>query len=144
MVRRLVVFANLRGQAGKRTFRGEIGSCVISPWKECVVMKVRTGFTLIELLVVIAIIAVLAAILFPVFAEARASARNTQDMSNVRQIGVACVLYLHDYDERYVPIGAWNDPSITPHTNPDRPGPGLEWQGWGLRLLPYAKSRQIF
>jgi prepilin-type N-terminal cleavage/methylation domain-containing protein/prepilin-type processing-associated H-X9-DG protein len=102
------------------------------------------AFTLIELLVVIGIIAVLAAILFPVYAQARASARNTTDLSNLRQIGIATMLYIQDYDERYVPVGSWNDPSITPYTNPQSPGPGLSWQGWGLRLLPYAKSREIF
>lgn len=107
-------------------------------------MKTKHGFTLIELLVIIAIIAVLAAILFPVFAQARASARNTQDMSNVKQIGTAATMYAQDYDERYVPVGSWNDPSVTPHTHPDRPAPGVEWQGWGLRLLPYVKNREIF
>jgi prepilin-type N-terminal cleavage/methylation domain-containing protein/prepilin-type processing-associated H-X9-DG protein len=102
------------------------------------------AFTLIELLVVIAIIALLVAILFPVFVQARANARNTTDMSNLRQIGIATMLYLQDYDERFVPVGSWNDPSVTPHTNPQSPGQGLVWQGWGLRLLPYTKSREIF
>ena len=59
------------------------------------------GFTLIELLVVIAIIALLAAILFPVFAQARASARSSMCLSNVRQIGLADNMYLQDYDERF-------------------------------------------
>lgn len=104
----------------------------------------RFGFTLVELLTVIAIIALLAAILFPVFAEARGSARNTSDLSNLRQIGVALMLYVQDHDERYVPVGSWNDPSVTPYTNPDAPAPGILWQGWGLRLLPYVKSRDIF
>ena len=107
-------------------------------------MRQKKGFTLIELLVVIAIIAVLVAILFPVFAQARGSARNIQDMSNVRQIGLAAVMYSQDYDERYVPIGSWNDPTITPFTNPKSPGVGLEWHGWGLRLLAYVKNREIF
>jgi prepilin-type N-terminal cleavage/methylation domain-containing protein len=66
-------------------------------------MHKKNGFTLIELLVVIAIIAVLAAILFPVFAQARASARNTADMSNVRQLGMATMMYAQDNDETYVP-----------------------------------------
>jgi prepilin-type N-terminal cleavage/methylation domain-containing protein/prepilin-type processing-associated H-X9-DG protein len=61
----------------------------------------RRAFTLIELLVVIAIIAVLAAILFPVFAQAREKARAISCLSNERQIGVALMLYLQDYDETY-------------------------------------------
>jgi prepilin-type N-terminal cleavage/methylation domain-containing protein len=59
----------------------------------------RTGFTLIELLIVIAIIAVLAGILFPVFAQARGNARKTTAMSNLRQIGTALHMYTADYDE---------------------------------------------
>ena len=62
-------------------------------------MKRRAAFTLIELLVVIAIIAVLAAILFPVFASAKGSAKRTAALSNVEQIGKALQLYLHDYDD---------------------------------------------
>src|SRR5436853_4498579 len=59
----------------------------------------RRGFTLIELLVVIAIIAILAAILFPVFAQARAKARSISCMSNARQVGTAFHMYVQDYDE---------------------------------------------
>ncbi len=106
-------------------------------------MKNR-AFTLIELLVVIAIIATLAAILFPVLAQARASARNTADLSNLRQIGIATMLYVQDNDEHFVPVGSQNDPSITPYLSPDAPAPGQSWMGWGLRLLPYTKSREIF
>src|SRR5215212_10043465 len=62
-----------------------------------------SGFTLIELLVVIAIIAILAAILFPVFAQARESARITQCASNMRQIGMAARMYVTDYDEVWFP-----------------------------------------
>src|ERR1700737_4207880 len=77
--------------------------------KESIVMTVmkrnpRTGFTLIELLVVIAIIAILAAILFPVFAQARESARMTSCVSNMRQLGTALRMYSQDYDETHPAI----------------------------------------
>jgi len=72
----------------------------------------REGFTLIELLVVIAIIAILAAILFPVFAQAREKARQTSCTSNLKQLGTAMMMYAHDYDESYPsnwypPDGHW-------------------------------------
>ena len=63
------------------------------------------AFTLIELLVVIAIIAILAAILFPVFAQARESARKTTCLSNLKQLGLGMIMYSTDYDEQAVP---WN------------------------------------
>lgn len=68
-------------------------------------MPPRRGFTLIELLVVIAIIAILAAILFPVFAQAREKARQTTCQSNLKQIGVAFSLYVQDYDESFPNTG---------------------------------------
>jgi len=64
----------------------------------------RRGFTLIELLVVIAIIAILAAILFPVFAQAREKARQTTCLSNMKQIGLSIQMYQQDYDETLIPV----------------------------------------
>ena len=83
----------------------------------------RRGFTLIELLVVIAIIAILAAILFPVFARAREKARQTTCVSNLKQLGVAMHMYAQDYDEGFpmiwirVPTGIiYYDESLVPYT----------------------------
>src|SRR5580693_8308372 len=70
---------------------------------ETIAMK-KTGFTLIELLVVIAIIAILAAILFPVFAAAREKARQTACASNLKQLGLAIAEYIQDYDEILPPV----------------------------------------
>jgi prepilin-type N-terminal cleavage/methylation domain-containing protein len=87
----------------------------------------RRGFTLIELLVVIAIIAILAAILFPVFAQAKAAAKKTAALSNVKQIGLANMMYQNDFDDVY---------SF---------GGGRDWWGpntgnWVLNTQPYVKS----
>jgi prepilin-type N-terminal cleavage/methylation domain-containing protein/prepilin-type processing-associated H-X9-DG protein len=97
----------------------------------------RAGFTLIELLVVIAIIAILAAILFPVFARAREKARQTSCLSNLKQIGLGTMMYASDYDEKFFP--PVNCPSIN----------GCfvqaEHNGGGYRPLnPYIKSQQIW
>src|SRR5579885_946810 len=73
------------------------------------------AFTLIELLVVIAIIAILAAILFPVFAQARAKARQASCTSNMKQIGLAILAYAQDYDET-LPPGSYMDPTNTSPT----------------------------
>jgi prepilin-type N-terminal cleavage/methylation domain-containing protein/prepilin-type processing-associated H-X9-DG protein len=77
--------------------------------------KPRSAFTLIELLVVIAIIAILAAILFPVFAQAREKARQASCTSNERQIGLAILAYAQDYDET-LPLGSYMDPTNTSPT----------------------------
>lgn len=96
----------------------------------------RRAFTLIELLVVIAIIAILAAILFPVFAQAKQSAKSAADLSNIKQVGTAMVLYTTDYDDRYS-YGI-------PHDWSGAPQWGSASLSWTLNLQPYAKSIQVF
>ncbi len=76
----------------------------------------RRGFTLIELLVVIAIIAILAAILFPVFARAREKARQSSCLSNLKQIGLASMMYAQDYDEKLSPYDPPNGTQYLPYT----------------------------
>jgi prepilin-type N-terminal cleavage/methylation domain-containing protein/prepilin-type processing-associated H-X9-DG protein len=96
----------------------------------------RRAFTLIELLVVIAIIAILAAILFPVFAQAREQARRTACLSNTKQAGLAFMMYTQDYDEM--------TPSLVQQPNPI--SGGAFWQiidFWNL-LQPYIKNTQVF
>jgi prepilin-type N-terminal cleavage/methylation domain-containing protein len=98
----------------------------------------RRGFTLIELLVVIAIIAILAAILFPIFARARESARQTSCISNVRQLGMAMMQYVQDYDENF--------PSRFP--DPTKPGPypcrACRTKDIRPLLSPYVKNDQLY
>ena len=89
-----------------------------------------SAFTLIELLVVIAIIAILAAILFPVFARARENARRSSCQSNLKQIALGFAQYKSDYDERF-PINIVGNPA-----------PGVF--GWADAIQPYLKSSQIF
>ena len=101
----------------------------------------KKGFTLIELLVVIAIIAILAAILFPVFAQARDKARQSACLSNVKQIATAIQLYTDDYDETY-PVTSEQDCECVP-------------EGWGamtnknahsvkVLLQPYCRNLDLF
>lgn len=94
----------------------------------------RRGFTLIELLVVIAIIAILAAILFPVFAKAREKARQSSCLSNLKQIGLGFMQYAQDYDET-MPTD-WVDPSMTNNFG--------NRYSWRAMLTPYIKNTQIF
>lgn len=95
----------------------------------------RTGFTLIELLVVIAIIAILAAILFPVFAQAREKARGISCLSNMKQVGLALHQYVQDYDELM--------PFLNAQSNPTAPGLRRE-RGYEQLLMPYLKNNQVF
>lgn len=90
----------------------------------------RNGFTLIELLIVIAIIAILASILFPVFARARENARRTSCASNMKQLGLGLMQYFQDYDET-IPCGA----------DPNDFNQGVGWAG---QILPYVKSAPVY
>jgi prepilin-type N-terminal cleavage/methylation domain-containing protein/prepilin-type processing-associated H-X9-DG protein len=106
----------------------------------------RNAFTLIELLVVIAIIAILAAILFPVFAQAREKARAISCMSNIRQQGTASLMYAQDYDETLVPAGSryahQNVPCFNGNSNYN--SNPRAWVDWEIPLIPYIKTTDIF
>jgi len=119
-------------------------------------MRKNRGFTLIELLVVIAIIAILAAILFPVFARAREAARKATCLSNLKQIALACLMYAQDYDE-VLPVAADTAVQCSSHTvNPagqyipdSEPEDPRVPNSLGLWLLPdllrsYVKSMDLF
>src|SRR5262245_36399887 len=100
----------------------------------------KRAFTLIELLVVIAIIAILAAILFPVFAQAREKARQATCTSNLRQIATATAMYLQDYDDTF-PVWPW-----TPERQIAKPN-GMTYTGkvvWPLLYMPYVKNERVF
>lgn len=125
-------------------------------------MSSRRAFTLIELLVVIAIIAILAAILFPVFAKAREKARQTSCASNLKQIGLGISQYCQDYDERFpsatfaiernpgsgLPASSPGTPSTNGWYFDDASGSGrysaYNLYSWMDRIFPYVKSVKIF
>ncbi len=99
----------------------------------------RRGFTLIELLVVIAIIAILAAILFPVFAKARENARKSTCLSNLKQLGTGSLMYMQDYDETFFGhIQGRRDDPVYGSSGP----PG--YIVWPDQILPYIKNSGIF
>ena len=99
------------------------------------------AFTLIELLVVIAIIAILAAILFPVFAQAREKARQTACLSNLKQIGNALMMYTQDYDE-VLPGNASRDTGLGLPLGFMDPAP--RWRNWARDIQPYLKNLQVY
>lgn len=95
----------------------------------------RKAFTLIELLVVIAIIAILAAILFPVFAQAKAAAKKTASLSNIKQTTLAEIMYSGDFDDTIVAITSWSAPAPVYFGAPCNP--------WPLLIQPYTKNGDI-
>lgn len=119
-------------------------------------MKSKKAFTLIELLVVIAIIAILAAILFPVFAQAKSAAKKATAISGMKQMGAAVLLYMGDYDDMYprnddcIPKSSLNPIHNNLAFNPTGAGctsnfyfrmNHYSWQKW---LMPYTKSVDVF
>lgn len=96
----------------------------------------KKGFTLIELLVVIAIIAILAAILFPVFARAKTSAKVTSTLSGMKQMALGLVMYSTDYDDIAVPEYGYG--------TAEEPDPYLNHNTWVGRIYPYVKNRSLF
>ncbi|MBX3112664.1 MAG: prepilin-type N-terminal cleavage/methylation domain-containing protein [Fimbriimonadaceae bacterium] len=118
----------------------------------------KRAFTLIELLVVIAIIAILAAILFPVFAQAKVAAKKTQHISNYKQIGLSMLIYAGDNDDQFAqafvrrPVGTWfyggvhpvpaNVVTTAPWTDPARIHQASCF--WGNSLQPYMKNYDLF
>jgi prepilin-type N-terminal cleavage/methylation domain-containing protein len=102
-------------------------------------MRMSKGFTLIELLVVIAIIAILAAILFPVFAKAREKARQTSCLSNMKQLGLAFQMYATDWDET-MPLRKHSGPA----TGPCRHGSNARCYNWKTEIYPYIRNKGLY
>ena len=100
--------------------------------------RTRRGFTLIELLVVIAIIAILAAILFPVFAKAREKARQASCLNNTKQMGTATMMYIQDYDETFMllqfPVAGGFTYNGYAHSN----------MLWYMAIIPYVKNNNLY
>src|SRR5688572_8352386 len=110
-----------------------MGSMISTHWVNGTKRHKDAAFTLIELLVVIAIIAILAAILFPVFAHAREKARQTSCLSNLKQMSTAMLMYADDSDGLFPPVIARTPPAKTIYE--------ISW----MRLLePYTKNRGVF
>jgi prepilin-type N-terminal cleavage/methylation domain-containing protein len=125
---------------------------MLSSERAAVQRESRPGFTLIELLVVIAIIAILAAILFPVFAKARAQARKIVGISNLKELGLGTMMYVQDYDEKF-PNYNWGLMSCNESGNAGGAGTlsgnaaGFEYYSaaaWCNSLQPYVKNNGIF
>ena len=109
----------------------------------------RRGFTLIELLVVIAIIAILAAILFPVFARARAKANQASCLSNLKELGLAMIMYASDYDGNFTFMGSGHqDTPVVPGDYYFNYNSGSAYQyfyrSWASNIYPYVKNVQIY
>ena len=120
------------------TMSSDIGACRASPPRLKRQNRVYSAFTLIEVLVVLSIIALLAALLFPVFARARENARRTSCLSNLKQIGLGLMQYTQDYDEQNTL--SWYG---TNSRASDAEGVGTRYK-WMDAIYPYVKSEQIF
>ncbi len=106
--------------------------------------KRKRAFTLIELLVVIAIIAILAAILFPVFAQAKLAAKKTAGLSGCKQIALGDIMYANDYDDFIVPTMVIADPGAIELPYEEFPGTAAQDNAYDHLLMPYIKSQQLW